>query len=305
MHPLSRKGGQLVGKLENLWNSDLHLDHRTFGLILLSNGLFFIASALYIYLAIIAWDYEKEVEDFPEEVLQADDTYTWNEWGYEDDYVFQNPITKTWVSEYAIIYFSAALGFVIAGVIDFFLWRSLFSVLMIMAASFGLASACYSDTNTTKAVNLNAVSVHLWLFGAFAVIFDQGPLGKFKIWMQIADASFVIATFMDVVFSWTYILNDPIRVGIPQSIGEIFVACLWLVTATIYLIATIVLRGEFTVQRSSNQVNTVMDVHTESGSEKGGCDSSIHLTVVMETEDDVENFEIRDTKDYSSSVSCS
>jgi hypothetical protein len=120
------------------------------------------------------WQYEKEVADYPDYILHADDDATWVEYGYEDDYVFFTPRTKTWISEYAVLYFAASLGFVLAGLIDWYLWRDALSSVMILAAAFGLASASVADRDDeTTSIWLNFVSVHLWLGDALAVLAHQ------------------------------------------------------------------------------------------------------------------------------------
>lgn len=214
-----------------------HHHHQTFRLTLLSYGLFFASSVLYVYLSFIQWEYEKEVEYIPSDVLAADDGDAWVEWGYQDDFVFQTPISKTWISEYTMVYFSAALGFVLAGCVDFYQWRDLFGILMILAASFGLASACYGDSNASLSTQLNVVSVHLWLLDALTVIVCQRMhlLGCKKIWFRMASVIFVIGTLLDAVLSWFYLLRNPNRVGIPVAISGMIAASFWMVAATIYI----------------------------------------------------------------------
>lgn len=73
---------------------------------LLSHGLFFVASVLYVGLAVNQWQYEREVRDYPASVLEADDEDpAWDRYGYEDDYVIFTPYTKQWISEYVVLYF--------------------------------------------------------------------------------------------------------------------------------------------------------------------------------------------------------
>ena len=66
---------------------------RSFLLSLISDVLFCIASALYIYEGVLSFNYQTQVEDYPDGVFDADDDATWNYYGFEDDYVWKTPFT--------------------------------------------------------------------------------------------------------------------------------------------------------------------------------------------------------------------
>jgi hypothetical protein len=216
-----------------------------------------VASVLYLYLSILQYQYERMVRDYPITVLAADDDVTWTEYNgdYEDDYVLQAPLTKRWISEYTVVYFSAAMCFLIAGIVDWYQWRDYcFSGLMIGAAGFGLASACYGETNVTLSKQLNVVSVHLWLVDAVVLLCTTnrrryGPVRSiFQPVLRIAALFLVVATVLDVVLSWLYLVSVwrhhpadiKLRVGIPLTITEIIAAAFWLIAAILYVTVTLI-----------------------------------------------------------------
>jgi hypothetical protein len=241
---------------------------------LLSHGLFFVASVLYVSLAVNQWRYEREVRDYPASVLDADDEDpAWDQYGYEDDYVIFTPYTKRWISEYAVLYFSASLGFVLAGLVDLYRWRcDALSLVMIMAATMGLAAASVAEDDETLSNWLSFCSVHLWLLDAVALIVAQhrrhgqgqgNPPERFflggdvaggrntagdgdgmttkkvrlQTWLRLASASFVVGTLMDVIISWFYVIRDVRgRVGLLLAAAEIVAAVFWTIAATIFLV---------------------------------------------------------------------
>ena len=83
---------------------DIEKNTKYYRWALPSNVFFFISSILYLWLAIEDMYYEHEVQDLPDDVLGADDLITWQKYGIDDDYVFDD----IWVSKYQIIYFLAA-----------------------------------------------------------------------------------------------------------------------------------------------------------------------------------------------------
>jgi hypothetical protein len=221
----------------------------SFSLTLVSCIIFLVSSGLYLYLATIGWEYQQEIKDFSAEALLADDSVTWHENGYEDDYVFVTPFRNVYVSEYTIVYCIAAFGFVVSGIVDYCQWRTFYSILMIAAAGFGLASASYTDTNPSRSNWLNACSLHLWALDAIAILiyFNRGSYGNSRIlqwWLCIADVTFVIGTLIGLVLSWYYVLREPIRTGLSVAGVELFAAFCWLFTATIYLVATLFLGAQ-------------------------------------------------------------
>jgi hypothetical protein len=221
----------------------------SFPLTLVSHGIFLISSGLYLYLSTINVEYQQEIQNFTDDALMADDIATWHANGYQDDYIWQTPIRKVWVSEYTVVYFLAALGFCISGVVDLYQWRTFYSVLMIAAAAFGLASAIYTDVNPHRSIWLNSCSLHLWALDAIAVLiwFNRGSYGNSKVlqWsLCVADVTFVMGTVIGLAMSWYYLIVEPIRAGMTTAGVEVFAALCWLVTATIYVTSTLVLGGQ-------------------------------------------------------------
>lgn len=234
-------------------DGDQRPSRLSFFLTLISNLLFLIASILYLYLAILGLWYEEQVKDYPDGVLEADDDASWVYWGFEDDYVLKTPITKTWITRYQVIYFFAALGFVISGLVDLYHWRSVYALIMIFAGGFGVASAVYVEEDEDLSNKLNMVSVHLWLLEAFTIYYSRDFFGGLKTLLRIGDCFFIVGTLMDVVLSWFYHTR---RGSVSISIAEITAACCWMIPALIYLYATIVIqrtRGDETLPMVQQQ----------------------------------------------------
>lgn len=255
-----------------------------------SAATFVISSVLYLAMASMLIDYYWETKDIPRAVYNADDDATW--WNYfvnctddgfipenvtnaDDDYTWMNwynysafpeddniwlpkianqdaPFPEPYVSKYMILYFWAAFGFMVTGVIEICLsrkapWvvRSLYWM-MFIAASFGVVSAILTNKNPLWSNICNCISVNLWALEAFFIIVqkltgssdadDYGEENKifgysiFK-WFWVADISFMIGTFGDAVTSWWYIFEyDNFQLGISAVVFAFF----WLVCALVY-----------------------------------------------------------------------
>lgn len=230
---------------------------------LVSNSFFFMASVLYLYLSINNFWYEQQVKDLPISVLEAEDDEVWEEWDYEDDYIFQTKGAGIWVSEYTIVYVSAAMCFVFAGIVDLIHWRSMVNVLMILAADFGAAAAVYSETNPKTSHVLHMISVHLWLLEAFTVFYNRSFFGTLKVWLRLGDTCFVIGTFMDVVLSWFYLFKHELRGGLPLAHSEIASACFWMIAASTYLVTTILFRVTWPIGTKPATTRTISGTEDE------------------------------------------
>jgi hypothetical protein len=214
------------------------------------------------------WNYFVNCTDdafFPENVTNADDDWTWTEWYnntafHEDDYVWtpkianaDAPFPENQVSKYMILYFFAALGFLITGVIEVVLTRrSPLSVqvlyyLMILAAAFGLVSAILTNKSPIWSNICNCVSTNLWALEAIFIVAQrlQGKGDyeeydnvqtichlKTELWLWIADISFLIGTLGDAITSWLYVFEyDNYTLGI----SAVIFALMWQICAFVYL----------------------------------------------------------------------
>jgi uncharacterized membrane protein YciS (DUF1049 family) len=261
---------------------------------IISNSVFVFSSALYVAMACMTMDYYWHYKDVPKEVMNADDDAAW--WNYfincTDDQFFPENVTNadddnTWmvwynetaffdddivwlpkianenadgyepyVSKYMLLYFWAALGFIITGVVEVFLarkyfWYRMLYYIMIVAAAFGLVSAILLNKDPLWSNICNAISVHVWALEAIIILvqrcrgqsesneFDkhEGFFGlPIRTWFFIADISFLIGTLGDVATSYFYILG---YTNYELGIASIVFAMGWLICALVYLAISI------------------------------------------------------------------
>lgn len=193
---------------------------------------FMIASVLYLWLAIITFQYYDALKGVPAWLFTVDDDYSW--YGYiEDDYVFQ--AGSTWVSRYTIVYCVAALGYVITGLLDFIRSPGIDGIAFILAGGFGLASAICTDVNPYLATVFNAVSVHLFMLEAIALLCRRSFFGGLEVWLRISDSFFLIGSLIDVAISYTFIFDV---FNTTLAVLGIVAACLWVCTSLIYIGST-------------------------------------------------------------------
>jgi hypothetical protein len=223
--------------------SSLELDEKTnvshdrseiryYRFTMASNIWFMIASGLYLWLAIITFQYYDALKGVPAWLLTVDDDYSW--YGYiEDDYLFQ--AGSTWISRYTIIYCVAALGYVMTGILDFCRQPGLDGIAFILAGGFGLASAICTDVNPWLAIVFNAVSVHLFMLEAIALLCRRSFFGGLEIWLRISDSFFLIGSLIDVAISYTFIFNV---FNATLAVLGIVGSCLWVCTSLIYVGST-------------------------------------------------------------------
>lgn len=214
------------------------------------------------------WNYFVNRTDdgfFPENVANADDDHSWMEWYntsafHEDDYIWVPKIANQdaeWpensVSKYMILYFLAAFGFMITGVIEIVLSRrSAFSVrilyyLMFLAASFGLASAILTNKSPKWSNICNCASTNIWALEAIFIVAQRlhgdGDYAEYdnvesicsvtiRKWLWVADIAFLIGTLGDAITSWLYVFQyDNYVLGMLA----IWFALMWQICAFVYL----------------------------------------------------------------------
>ena len=212
---------------------------RDFILTLVSNIFFLISSILYVSVAVVDLQWEENIKGIPAYVLEADDDSTWEPYYFGDDYVFKTPNSDIWVSRYQILYFSAAFGFILVGIVDSFHYPWFLGAFMILAGCFGVVSAMLVEEDEDLSLIFNMVSVHLFCIEAFFLYCKHSFFGALKIVMGIADLFFIIGTLVDVVLSYLYWAE---RSNIRVARVAIFSACCWLVTGIIYTGTTIYIR---------------------------------------------------------------
>eukprot|EP00751_Fragilariopsis_kerguelensis_P032796 CAMPEP_0170969674 /NCGR_PEP_ID=MMETSP0735-20130129/44101_1 /TAXON_ID=186038 /ORGANISM="Fragilariopsis kerguelensis, Strain L26-C5" /LENGTH=757 /DNA_ID=CAMNT_0011389153 /DNA_START=155 /DNA_END=2430 /DNA_ORIENTATION=+ len=157
-------------------------------------------------------------EFFPENVTNADDDHTWMDWYnntafMDDDNVFlpkiANPSWMDWynntafmdddnvflpkianptlaeldtyepyVSKYMMLYFTAASGFLITGVIEIVLarkyfWYRILYFLMMLAGFFGIVSAIFTNKNPLVSNICNCISCNFWAIEAVIILIQR------------------------------------------------------------------------------------------------------------------------------------
>jgi hypothetical protein len=277
-------------------DDDTVVEYRTSKWYIFSNSIFVFSSALYLGMACMIMDYlwyYKEVPNnvmsadddaawwnyfvnctddqfFPENVTNADDDNTWMVWynetaffGEDDTYFWLPKIAnenadgyEPYVSKYMLLYFWAALGFIVTGVIEVVLarkhfWYRMLYYGMIIAASFGLVSAILTNKDPFWSNVCSAISVHVWALEAILIFFQrcrgrsesheydkyEGFFGlSIRKWFYVADTSFLIGTLGDVGTSYFYIFGIS---NYKLGIAAIVFAMGWLVCALVYLAISI------------------------------------------------------------------
>jgi hypothetical protein len=135
-----------------------------------------------------------------------------------------------------LIYFSAALCFVFAGILDFVYKPGCLGACMILAGLFGLASAVLVEEDEWLSIVFNSVSVHLFALEAIQVCYWQESFPGLDLWFQLASYFFLVGTLIDVGLSYVISWGN---FGYGLAKIAIFSACCWLVTAFIYVATAI------------------------------------------------------------------
>jgi hypothetical protein len=162
----------------------------------------------------------------------------------DDDYVFQVGNSDVWVSQYQIIYFFAALSFVLVGFLDLFREKHWFHILMILAGFFGLLSSIYVEYNVYYSNIFSSVSVHFFVFEALTLFGEHNARREsardVPNWMKnlamLGDLEFILGALIDVVLSYFYLLDDTADWDVPIMVSAIFAAVMWLHCSLIYLV---------------------------------------------------------------------
>jgi hypothetical protein len=262
---------------------------RSFAMRLTSNILFVLASCLYVTLAVTDMQYYTAIQGISDDVLLADDDATWTAAGFvDDDYFFSvggnrgstsesattvvgdddaaaavatSDAGVVWVSEYQMIYFSAALLFCMVGLLDFIQQPGWLSIGMIAAGCFGLISAMLVHKNVHVSNIFNTISVHLFMVEASALFFHHGRIAHVKTTgannstnhammeplqylIRIGDVSWIGGTVLDVVLSYFAIRNTYV---LPHAKVSVFSSLLWLACSLIYVTATCI--AEYLVRK--------------------------------------------------------
>ena len=218
------------------------------------------------------WNYFVNCTDdafMPTNVTNTDDDYSWMYWyNYsafpEDDIVWVPAIAnenapgyEPYVSKYMILYFWAAFGFLITGLIEIILQRKSSLMirdlyyLMMLAAISGLILAILTNKSPFWSNVANIISTNLWALEAIFIVlqriqetldtsdYDHSQLicgWSIKKWFWVADISFFIGTWGDAITSWIYIFEfDDYIIGI---LAIIF-ASMWQICSFDYLAVAI------------------------------------------------------------------
>ncbi|KAL7516695.1 hypothetical protein ACHAWX_001682 [Stephanocyclus meneghinianus] len=210
-----------------------------------------------------AWSDSKSWSELPPEAQEAAavfgyDEASWNAGGNpeleallretggeyisnDDDYLFQVAFSDIWVSEYQVLYFFAALCFVFTGILDLAVEKAPLHVLMILAGSFGVASAVFVEDVRLSNI-LSAVSVHLFVFegvGLLSKVRDRELLeeGKWtKRLMIFASSEFLLGAIIDVMLSYFYLFDDTANWDTGLMIIWVFSAVLWVHCSLVYMV---------------------------------------------------------------------
>ncbi|KAG7359254.1 hypothetical protein IV203_015843 [Nitzschia inconspicua] len=238
----------------------------------------------------VVWmQYYNETNAFPDYLQNATDDTALMEWynnsfldeGEElNEFVFQVPNAArkyenpeeelaAWVSQYMMLYFCAALGFLVTGILELYIARDFWSTIlygvMILAAMFGILSSLFVNKDPDVSMVFNAVSVHLFALEAISIVISrfrtlkrleketsQKVLGKdeeethaletnelssclglpIMAWLCLGDVSFLIGTSGDVVLSYFYVLEQDY---LEHAIAAVVTATFWLLAGLFYL----------------------------------------------------------------------
>ncbi|KAG7355216.1 hypothetical protein IV203_004572 [Nitzschia inconspicua] len=238
----------------------------------------------------VVWmQYYNETNAFPDYLQNATDDTALMEWynnsfldeGEElNEFLFQVPNAArkyenpeeelaAWVSQYMMLYFCAALGFLVTGILELYIARDFWSTIlygvMILAAIFGILSSLFVNKDPDTSMVFNAVSVHLFALEAISIVISrfrtlkrlekeasQKVLGKdeeetraletnqlssclglpIMAWLCLGDVSFLIGTSGDVVLSYFYVMEQDY---LEHAIAAVVTATFWLLAGLFYL----------------------------------------------------------------------
>jgi len=247
----------------------------------------------------VAWSDEYGWDELPLEAKQAAalfgyDKYSWDgidpvtgaavvetaagdDWiVYDDDYLFQvGPAeADVWVSKYQIIYFFAALCFLILGILDLIREKDAFHVIMIVAGALGVLSAVFIEENISLSNTLSAVSVHFYLL-EFIVWFRKhkkaAALEGYDLWeqraYQFADWQLVVGGVLDVVLSYIYLFDHTADWDVSLTVVFIAASIMWLNCSLIYLGLFIYEAYDYHEEQKNRSTNDTFETSEEDRSD--------------------------------------
>lgn len=234
------------------------------------------------------WQYYNETNAIPAYVLESDSNETtWSAWYnstfMEDDYIFEvdtrGPAAAL-VSQYMALYFSAAICFLLMGLVEMYIHRSqrsmvlLYSVIVV-AASFGVASAMLTERDSHLSNIFNCVSVQLFALDAVVLVYlvllrrssaevnrtaeaaaadaDKDKVGPedntrstwpfccdvllehSQSWELTGSVCFMFGTLMDVVTSYFYVF---VQENVQLGITAVVASVFWMGAALCFLVVT-------------------------------------------------------------------
>jgi len=226
--------------------------HRTYGSALLSGCFFIAASALYIVLAAADLQYFDKVEDYTDDELSADDVVFWNNFYWETDFLFSGDI---WVSRSMVVYFLAALCFVVVGVIDW-LYKPgcILGLTFVLAGLSGLVAAMLYDYDIWLSNIFDAISVHLFFAEAIEILYyDWKNPGSFDGISLAGDGMFLTGSFIDVVLSYPALFET---FDSTHAIIATLASALWLGAALVNMYSVISERKLYAMQEHTKDATT-------------------------------------------------
>ena len=146
------------------------------------------------------------------------------------------PSDEYLISKYSILYFDAALGFVVVGILDYMNSPGLLSATFIVAGLAGVASALLVEWDEWISNILNSVSVHLFLFEAIGLLYRHGSdrdTMLLRCFILFGDVSFLAGTLGDVILSYYALL---VRFDVIHAQIAVGTAFGWLVCSLVYVI---------------------------------------------------------------------
>ena len=258
--------------------------HRTYWSAVVSGLLFISGSIMYIILAAADMEYYDKAAIFTDDELAADDVVFWDQFYWEADVLFGREI---WVSRSQVVYFLAALCFVLLGIIDLMYQPGfLLGLTILLAGMNDLVSAMLYTYNEWLSNVFSAIAVHMFFLGAVEIVYFywKSPESHWIMWL--GDLMFLAGTFIDVVLSYPAVFDT---YNMTHANTALAAAVLWLGAAIINMY-NVVVRERSLYQK--DQIGDGMDSTTydykagpqNSLSEDNVKESNITLSV---TENDI------------------
>ena len=106
---------------------------------------------------------------------------------------------------FQVLFFFGALSFFLLGLIDLAREKAFFHLLMVLAGSFGVASAVFIEENIHVSNILSCVSVHLFLCEGIALLVQtvKRDMSDEALWYKrlivFADLEFIFGSILDLM----------------------------------------------------------------------------------------------------------